>query len=90
MLDLTMYWNPNRCGEYVFVCFHDLVHLFLMHRGVMHGGSGCCCDISLPLRTNHEEYEFTFLGDYLPALLHCDERHHSSRKCLWYPVEFIF
>ena len=89
MLDLTMYWNPDRYGEDVFVFFHDIAHLFLLHIWILCGGGVCCCDISCPLRMNHEEYEFPYLGDYLIALLLCDERHCSSRKCLWYPVEFI-
>ena len=76
-------------GEYVVVCFHDLFHLFLLHKGVLCGGGECFYDLSFILKMNHEEFEFPYLGYYLPALLCCDERHCSSRKCLWYPVEFL-
>ena len=69
MLDLEMYSNLDKCGEDVFLCFHDLVHLFLLHRGVLCGCGGCCCDLLFTLRINHEEYEFPYLGDYLHALL---------------------
>ena len=89
MLDLAMYWNPDKCGEDVVVCLHDLIHLFLLCRWVLCGGHGFCCDLSFILRTNHKEYEFPYLGDYLLALLCCDDRYCSSRNCLWYPVEFI-
>ena len=82
MLDLNMYWNLDRCGEDVFLCFHDLVHLFLLCIGFLCGGGECCCDFLFTFKTNHEEYEFPFLGDYVPALFRYDERYYSGRKCL--------
>ena len=89
MIDLTMYYNLDRCSEDVFVCFHDLVYMFLLCRGVLCGGGGCCYDISFTLKMNHEEYEFPCLRYCLPALLCCDDRHYNSRKCLLYPLDFL-
>jgi len=61
MLDLTVFRYPYRQGEYVFVFFHDPIHLLLLQRADLCRGHICGIDLLITVSMDHKE-------DKLPIL----------------------
>jgi len=60
-------------GEYVFVFFHSLIYMSLLHRETPYKGLGGCNDFPCSISLKYEEEKSPYLKYYIHALLSSDD-----------------